>query len=215
VTADIPSVWQGFVQKAHQLTPWVWCWRITLRSTPASTPTCYLVNHPEEVTVDGDTYRPFPVLHSALEQNSDGDLPQMEIQIDNSSKLVAPYVDQGGGFLDRDVKATLVNTDDLTQSFSFYFKVAGCTLTTTAATLRLEIDNWFQRKIPVDTFNIVRCRHRFGGPRCKYLVNDLAAYTDCGKTITDCKARHADMIARNLGANVLSSYGAFLGIPQQ
>lgn len=214
MTLTIPAVWQDFIQLTHQTAAWLWCWRVQLRETTSTSPFSRLVNHPNEIDLGGgEIYRPYPIIHSALEQNSDGDLPQMELQIDNTSKLLAPYVDQEGGFLNRKIISKLVNADDLTATFPFSWTIVACALTTQIATLRLEIDNWFERKVPMDVFHTFRCRHRFGDGRCGYVINSAAAFRDCDKNIDECIARGADMAARNLGARQPASFGGFLGIP--
>lgn len=214
MSLSIPAAWEVFIQKAHQTAEWLWLWELVLDEGTGGRPIVRLVNHPEEVDLGSSViYYPFPIVHSAIEENSDGDMPQMEVQLDNSSKLLAPYVDQGGGFLNRLVTLRLANADDLSVWFQFDFTVTACALTTQSATLRLEVDNWFQRQVPLDVFHTYRCRHIFGDARCGYVVNTSAAYRDCEKHIDDCWLRGQDMIARNLGARQPASFGGFLGIP--
>lgn len=210
---DLPSAWQSLIQQPHQSTAWLWCWEITLDSTTVSTPTVAIVNNPTAVVVDGITFNPLPIIHTAITENAYGDLPQLEVQIDNTSKFLASYVEDADGFLERECTLRLTNEDDLSNFITYNFLVKECSITLEAAVLRLEVDNWFERVVPKDSYQIHRCRHQFGSARCGYLVSATGAYSDCDQSIQQCIERGDDMRSRNLGQGPPRSFGGFLGIP--
>ena len=68
---------------------------------------------------------------------------------------------------------------------------------------------------PQDRYVASRCRWEFGSGQCGYVVNAVAAYTTCPKTLSACIARGQDHAARGLPVLHPARFGGFPGIPRQ
>lgn len=220
----LPTGWQQQIQKIHQSAPWVWAWNFQLQKNAVVNTRAYLVAYHSPMTLFGLTFYPYPMKMSAITESGEGDLPQMQVQLSNTTRSLAHYfetVPEDEGIVGSIARAWLVNVSDETRVSTFEFEVAGATLTDEAITLRMEMPNFFKRRVPQDRFNQQRCRHRFGTGTaerpspCQYIVNASSGFTDCGKTFDECVARGDDEASRGLTRLHPMRFGGFLGIPRQ
>jgi phage-related protein len=213
----LPSGWSDRVNALHATSPFVWCFRIPLVRSTSMVLFATLTDYREEISIAPETYYPWPIQMSAIEERGDGSLPSMSLSIGNRPRLLAEFLESPGdetGMFGRRVLARVLNIDDLSQAWSFAYQIAGCTLNDEAAVLRLEHPNYLQRLVPQERHNPSHCRWAFGSEECGYVINSVAAYTTCPKTLNACTLRGLDMQARRLPKIHPQRFGGFVGIPR-
>jgi phage-related protein len=167
------------------------------------------------------TWYPFPFAHSGFEQNQEGDLPQVELTIDNTSRFLMQYLHDGDGLEGNAATLFLVPSNSLGLTYPNHefrhweLEVAGVIANEEAIGIRLERPNFLQRTSPGDRYIPSRCRWQFGGPQCGYVINGFAAFTRCPKTIAACIARGADMEERGLPEILPGNFGGHPGVSTQ
>lgn len=173
------------------------------------------------ITGHRDWY-PFPFSFSPIEQTQEGDLPQLSIAVDNSGRFLMRYLHESDGLEGNRVDLFLVPSDSLALVFpnhqyqQWRLQVAEVNANDEAINLRLERPNFLQRNSPQDRYVPNRCRWPYGSTFCGYVLNGLAAFPTCPKTISACIERGEDMIARGFGPNVLpANYGGHPGVSVQ
>lgn len=167
------------------------------------------------------TWYPFNFGFTPIEQNSEGDLPQVELTVDNSTRTLMRYLHTGNGFEGNLCKLYLVPEDALTVAhpnhvFQLWeLAIAGTVANDEVVSFRLENPNYFTLRRPQDRYVAGRCRWAFGSEECGYIKNVIAAYQTCPKTLDACIARGQDHAARGLPVVHPDRFGAFPGIPRQ
>lgn len=210
----LPSAWRPETQRIHQQYPWQWLWEIEADRTAVARTLFRVTAGPGIVTYAGMTFYPLPLTQTPIKVSGEGDLPQVDLTISHTQRILAPYFEVGSGFLDRPAMGHLVNLVDLSQALSFPFEVRRADVSHEGAVIRLEMPNFFRRLVPQERYSPQRCRHRFGGAACGYVINAAAAFTTCAKHPQDCILRGADMASRNLPRLQPGRFGGFLGIPE-
>jgi len=211
---SLPTSWRTASQLLHQASGWAWLWEITADRATGGRTVFRITAQPTTVVYAGMTFYPVPMMQGAIAENAEGDLPQLALTIDNSSRFLAGYFSVGAGFMGQKALGWLVNLGDLTQAALFRFVVAGASLTETAVDLRLEMTNLSKFQLPQQRYSARVCRWLFGGPECGYVINAAAAYTTCDRTLGQCNARGQDMANRNLPKLQPRRFGGFPGISE-
>lgn len=168
------------------------------------------------------TYYPFPFLMGEIEQTQEGDLPSLELNVDNTARTLMSVLHDGGGFQGNRATLVLTHTGSLAsppypnhQFFTYRFTIASAAATNSAVQLRLESPSFFQQRVPRDRFLGKRCRWLFGSRECGYPITPFSAFTTCNKDLADCIERGEDEVARFLPRLHPRRFGGFPGIPQQ
>lgn len=168
-----------------------------------------------------ETWYPFNFSFTPIEQNQEGDLPQLDLSVDNTARTLMRYLHDGEGLEGNNVKLIHVPANGLAIAHpnheykEWTFQIAGAIANDESVIFRLERANFFTRMSPQDRFIAASCRWEFGGPECGYIINDVAAYTTCPKTIDACKLRGLDHLSRGLAVLHPGRFGGFPGIPKQ
>lgn len=166
----------------------------------------------------GETWYPMPFTWTPITQSKAGDLPQLSVSIDNSTRGLMRYLHSGDGLESNPVKLYLIaegglgiaypNQEYLLQALV----IASARANDEAITLNLEEPNYFQRNVPPDRFAANRCRWAWAGLECGYVQSEVAGYTSCPKTPSACNARGLDMLSRGLPQLQPRRFGGFPGI---
>ena len=169
------------------------------------------------------TYEWFPAnfTFTPIEQDQEGTLPQMDLTVDNTSRVLMPYLHDGDGmegnychvYLVPESAIEVPHPNHVFQKWEL--QVAGTFANEEGVTFRLERANFFTRMVPQDRFTARQCRWAFGSAECGYIINDVAAYSTCPKSLTACVARGQDHAARGLPVLHPGRFGGFPGIPTQ
>jgi hypothetical protein len=166
------------------------------------------------------TWYPFPFTFSPVEETSEGDLTQVQVSIDNSTRLLMRWLHAGGGFEGNPAKLFLVPRSGLSIAYpahefeSIELQVMACGATDEVVTLRLGSPNWFNLSSPSER-HLPNCKHEYGSPECGYVLNSFAAFPTCPKTIDACAERGEDMVARGLPAILPGNFGGKIGLSRQ
>lgn len=227
---NLPTTLQTAAERAHGLgKPWVWLWDIELhRRTKTVPPLVFrMTSHYADVSWPptspggdtGDTFYPFAFGHSEIEQNNDGDLPSIELTVDNTARTLMRYLHAVEGFEGNRATLWLTHADALTtypaQEIRFDFRIAAAIASNETVSLRCETTNWNDKRIPTARYIQSNCRWKFGGVECAYPITPTAAHTDCAKTLAACVERGEDEAARGLPIIHPARFGGFPGIATQ
>lgn len=228
----LPASFRPEIERPHGQNPLVWFAEIEVTRPIKIGATVYprnlfrITTHPSIVawpvsSPTNDTWYPFNFTFTPIEQNQEGDLPQLDLSIDNTARTLMRYLHDGDGLEGNYVWLYCVPANGLGVAYpnheyqKWELQVAGATANDEAITFRLERANFFNRMSPQDRFVSSRCRWEFGSAECGYLVNAAAAFTTCPKTVDACAARGADHYARGLPVLHPGRFGGFPGIPRQ
>lgn len=226
----LPAGMQLEAERPQGRGPWIWLCEIELApATPSLAQTVFRMTSYDQVVTwpaafsspPAKTWHPFPFEFTEIEENQEGDLPQMDLAVDNTARTLMRYLHSGDGCVGNAVQLYLVHEDGLDiaspdeEYLTWPLRIAQVMATDTQVTFRLEDPNWFERRVPADRFIANRCRWRFGGPECGYPVNAVAAYTTCGGTLSECILRGQDEAVRRLPVLHPLRFGGFRGIRVQ
>jgi len=225
----LPASFKAEIERPHGTNPLLWFWQVELARASEGFPQIIfrITNHYQSVawpvgSPGSETWYPFPFTFTPIEQNQEGDLPQVDLSLDNSARLLMRYLHAGDALEGNKVVLYLVPANGLAIAYPNHeyqqheFQIAGCSATEEAVTFRLERANFFNRSAPQDRYSAPRCRWEFGSlDGCGYIISAAAAFTSCPKTVDACTARGADELARGLPVLHPARFGGFPGIPRQ
>jgi phage-related protein len=167
------------------------------------------------------TFYPFPFSMGEIEADQEGNLPSIDLQVDNTSRVLMSTLHDAGGFEGNRASLVLTHASAIAsppypneQALAFRFRIAQAVASNSAIALKLESPQFFTQGIPRDRFVSKRCRWLFGSRECGYPITPFAAFTTCEKTIAACIARGDDEVARLLPRQHPKRFGGFPGIPQ-
>jgi hypothetical protein len=228
----LPASFKTEIERPHGVSPMVWFVELQLaraynvgltvvpdtivRVTSHHTQIAWPVSSP-----GSETWDPFNFTFTPIEQDQEGNLPQIDLSVDNSTRLLMRYLHSGFGLEGNYCRIYLVPGNGLSIAHPNHeyqrwdLTVAGVVANDEAVTFRLERANFFTRQAPQDRYVASRCRWEFGSTECGYIINDVAGYTSCPKTVEACIARGEDHASRGLPVLHPRRFGGFPGIPRQ
>jgi len=149
----------------------------------------YFVRNTEDVTWNGQTWQALAIIHSEIEFDVNGKLPEINLSISNVSRVIQNYVesdpDYGSGWK---VKLFIVHTDALANN------VADITLDLTVLSVEAnELTVTFTLGVANPT-KIIVPKRKCIPDYCQAVFKDSAtgctytgAATSCGKSLKDCE----------------------------
>jgi len=168
------------------------------------------------------SWQPFNFDISPMEETSEGDLPTVQLSVDNTGRVLMPTLHAGDALEGNPVTMYLVPRSALATAYTYHqfqkfeFTIASAPADSESVTLKLERANFYPRRAPQERFGASRCRWQLGDRgTCGYVINQFAAFTTCNKTIVNCAARGEDHAARGLPVLHPGRFGGFPGIPKQ
>ena len=169
---------------------------------------------------DTPTWYPFPFTFSPVEQTNEGDLTQVQVTIDNSTRMLMRWLHAADGFEGNRAKLFLVPRAGLSIAYpnhefeSIELEVITATAEDQALAIRLGAPNWFSISSPSER-HTPKCKHPYGSSKCGYVLNSFAAFPTCPKTIDACAERGEDLRARGLPVVLPGNFGGKLGLTRQ
>jgi phage-related protein len=228
----LPTSFLDAIEKPHATSQLIWLAEIELARpyvsgfTTVPSTVLRVCNYHQAITWPvssplHESWDPYPFTFSPIEQNQEGDLPQVELSVDNTARLLMRYLHAGDGLEGNYARLWLVPEGGLGIAYPNHeyrrwdLQVAGAYATDEAVSFRLERANFFERTSPQDRFVARQCRWDFGSPECGYVINAVAAFTSCPRTKSACTARGQDHATRGLPVLHPRRFGGFPGIPRQ
>lgn len=215
----------------HARTDWIWLLELEVQKrTKVLPPVVFrITTYPQLVSWPPSgsspptlSWYPYPFDATAIEEDQEGNLPAIDITLDNTFRTLMRYLHAGQGMEGNAAELRLINVAGLSgplfpdqEERVWTFVIASAIASDQSITFRLEKPNMFQRRVPGERFSARRCRWRFGSDECGYPINAVAAFTTCAKTIPDCEARGDDEVVRRLPRLHPRRFGGFPGIPTQ
>jgi hypothetical protein len=206
----LPDSLRSEVAKTHGTVPYVWLAEIELARPDIGVPAVLfpITSYHTEVTwpigsPNVRTWYPFPFTFTPIEQNQEGDLPQVEMAVDNTTRTLMRYLHEGDGMEGNAATLYLLTETALAIAYPDHeaqridLRIAGASAGD-AVSFRLEHPNYFARRSPQDRYIPGRCRLEYGSTACGYVLNAFAAFPTCPKTSDACALRGDDHVARGL-----------------
>ena len=208
---------RGASQLMHGSEPWIWLYELiadrALVSGQYIETLFRLCSFPEQIAFGGKTYYPFPVIHTSVVQDGEGNLPQFDITLSNVTRELAPYLEIGAGFMHQKCvlqvvhKAYLASASDV--AFSTSGRISGCTLSKDTIVFRLEDVNLYDWTVPQEFFTRDRCPFVYKGEYCRY----RGPLATCKRDIPDCTAHGNEMAGRGYPRLHPGRFGGQPGLP--
>lgn len=161
---------------------------------------CY---NTEDVTWNGHLYQAFPFTLGEVSETTDGSEPNVDLQVDNTSRALQSVVEAANGANNYPVIIRVVNTENLNSStpeLEEYFTVQKTTVTEKFITFTLGCEYSARTRRPMNRYMKNNCPFKFKGIRCGY----NGANTSCDHSLTDCRNN-----------NNSTRFGGFPGIDQK
>lgn len=204
------------VKKSTRVNPTTFTNNIVLRVCSDTNVITWPIDNPT-----AQTWSPFNFQLSPIEATGEGDLPSVQLTVDNTGRMLMPTLHDGDAVEGNEVIIYLVPRSALLIAYPAHeyqqwkFTIASIAANSQQVSFNLERANFFAKMCPQDRFVARRCRWRFGSTQCGYVINASAAYTTCEKTVTDCILRGEDHLARGLPVIHPGRFGGFPGIPKR
>lgn len=211
---DLPANLVAEKNKIHGSGAWVLLLEITLTDTENSAGATVLriCNNNEDITFEGNVYTKFNFQVSIIESNIEGEIPTVNLQVSNITKLLQPYLNSLDGGLGSTVKMILVNSDYLADDYSeleMTFTVIGCEASNYWVNWTLGMINPYRSRFPQYRYLAKHCSWEFTGGvsvgvnvECGY----IGVFTTCNHTLEDCVLRNN---TANYGGNLGMKSGGF------
>ena len=210
----IPNdVWQQ-LREPHNPSGIVDLWEIRVDQTEAATTLMRLVNNPAgELTHDGKTYYPFPVVRGEIEENSELGFPSMSVGVANYSREFANRLHQGFGFMGQPVRLTRCHLDHLDAGDGVVIEWVCRSARVRHADIVLELglgENWNTARVPQERFERDRCDKLYKSAECAY----DGSLPSCAFTLDACQEHGDDEAARGRPVMHPLQFGGFIGIAE-
>jgi phage-related protein len=143
----------------------------------------------------------FPFELDALSQTSKGEIPQLIVKVANATRVLDPYLEQGGGGIGATVRLVVVHSDHLDETTPWLdetFDVVATAVDATWVTFTLGAPNPFLSRFPRHKYLRDHCRWVFKSAECGYTGGDAS----CARNLAACRAKSNQL-----------RFGGFPGIP--
>jgi lambda family phage minor tail protein L len=157
-----------------------------------ATPQIHITNNNEDVIFGSNTYTPFPFQIGELGTASKGEVPELQIQIDNTNRIIEAYLQlydqylKVNGISGNDIELTLyvVNTKDTSSAIiTEYFILTSFNTDNQWASFKLGALSPFTMRYPRRRLIQNFCTWKFKSAQCGY----TGAEATCDKTLMRCR----------------------------
>jgi len=172
-------------QQITKATPFLWLCEAISDLTVAERTLFRLVNAPEQIVFNGQTYYPASFKVSPIPADGEGNLPALDFQLFDVLQQARVHLNVGDGFMGLPVSLTLVDRANLgsaSDGLVHTFYVDGAAESATGVTFRLAERNWWDFDVPQEIVYRGQCPWIFKGPECLYRGPE----GDCNKLFSRC-----------------------------
>lgn len=146
---------------------WLYLFEIRLNSTQ----TIRVVRNNAPVTFNGFTWEPFPINVTGEEQDTDGNISELTLQIDNTRGRMTELMDKNNGMTHAICHVYFGNSQHLATPANWLvttFAVTGASHNDSVASFRLGASPLYDISVPFYRFQRGQCRHVYRGYLCQY-----------------------------------------------
>ena len=219
---DLTPITSLHAQQLEAEAPWVWLYELeTLDSPPKRyrlTNFIQAIEFGANAAGDRLRYSPAPIIHSDIEEGTDGSLPTITITVGHAGPLVGSTIDASAGFVGQPFRMSLVSTYELenpSAAVTENGEVVAATVTSRGIAFKVSAFNLYQLQHPPFLYARRRCRVIFGSGECGYNKDAAgAAFTSCTNTLEACEERGDDEVSRGLARLHPRRFGGWPGIPR-
>jgi lambda family phage minor tail protein L len=206
---------------------WVWLFEVEVPTSPA---TRYRVtSHTTSIIFGSNSagedieYFPFPMQVGTMDQNKDGDLPEIQVAVSNVTREIGAAIETYDGLQGQPVVIRLVNMAhlvDFNDQIPTNARVRSAKVTGDVVAFTLSPYNLMQERVPRYRFLRDHCPYLFGGDRCGYVIPATpgetvgTGFSTCPKTRPACEERGDDEVARALARLHPERFGGWIGLPR-
>lgn len=209
------------LQRLDSVGAFVWLYEIEVPTSPA-TRLRFAGRHPQAITFRGNIYYPFPITHSPVSENTEGDLNVTSLTVSNISREIATLLEDHAGLIGQPVRAMLVSVNDLlsgTPLIEQDYTIRELTMNADAITCQLAVYNLYSSRFPALRLMRGHCRLSYRGAGCGYAVpisgGGLSACDKSRDGTNGCEAHGANEIANGYDQLHPKRFGGYPGIPRQ
>jgi lambda family phage minor tail protein L len=165
-----------------------------------------VVSNTEDITWNGHSWIAFPFEMEEISEQSQGEIPRVELRIPNVDRTVEGYLQEYDAYVKRNGPADItvgiyvVSTatlDDPTPVVYHEYILVQPTSTHDYITFTLGAPNPYRKRFPLNRILKNNCRYKFKQERCGY----TGTATSCNKTLVRCRE-----------LNNSTRYGGFPGV---
>jgi lambda family phage minor tail protein L len=156
-----------------------------------ATPPVYITTNNEDVIFGGNTFIPFPFQLSELSTAAKGEVPEVQLQIDNTSRIIEAYLQlydqylKEHGLSGNNIELVLyvVNTKDTSSAImTEYFILTSFNTDSKWASFKVGASSPFTKRYPRRRIIQNFCAWKFKGDKCGY----SGVGETCDKTLDSC-----------------------------
>ncbi|MEA5092464.1 hypothetical protein SDC9_37477 [bioreactor metagenome] len=150
-----------------------------------------LARNTDDVPWNGQNWQAFPFSLADLTETSDGEIPEVTLQVSNVERIVQGYVEQadGGGKSSATIRVVnsklLTETEPLLEEF-FTVTKTSCKEDYVYFTLGM---GYKKARRPLGRYLKNHCSAKYGGCKCGVSAATMTAFTSCDHTLVNCRAR--------------------------
>lgn len=203
---SLPSVLAIEKNQIATKSAWLYLVEITL---PDLVTILRFVRNNDDVVFDTDTYYKLPFEIEPIENQSRGQIPQVNLRLSNVTRVIQTYLEQFDGGIGSTVRLIVINSehlDDVTPAqyaeLELNFEVIGAEANANWVTFTLGVPNPLNKLFPLHRYIANHCNwvSRFKGVECGY----SGLITTCDGTLSNCRilsnsARFGGFVGLDLG----------------
>lgn len=181
---------------------WIWLFRLPFDISTAASQVAYLCAQREPIIFDDGqilglggtggpkTFHPYPIQHSGIESNSEGNLPTMQISIADPLRLIGKWMFVGRGLSGETATVWLVHQAHLDTPAAhsrWQFVVGDISPGPQSVSISLDTQSPHATKLPAENFSRRLCGFRFGDEGTCGFPLYAGGPTKCNKTVEQCR----------------------------
>lgn len=163
-------------------------WLILLEINYPGEDSIYLVNNTEDITWNNKLWKATSFGISGITENKDGEVPKVQIQFRDPTRMLASLLDKYNGGIGASVVKRVVHSKNLhltTPEVSYYFELLDTTVKSNIdVNLSLGTESLTNIRMPKHVYLKDHCRwQEFKGAECQYNGPE----SSCNRTYTQCQ----------------------------
>jgi len=209
-----------FVHRLDNVNAFVWLYEIEVPTDPP-TRLRFAGRQPNSISFRGNTYYPFPITHSPIEENTEGDLSVTSLNVSNISREIATILEDHSGLIGQPVRAMLVSSIEFSSGRALIeqdFTIRETSMSAESITAQLAVYSPYSSNFPGQRLMRGHCRFRYRSVGCGYVVPvGSGGLASCSKSYdgpNGCTAHGANEESTGYEVRHPARFGGCQGIPR-